>query len=160
MTIQNCFIASLLFCALTTVTVSQGTANRAPILTGFIPMPEQKLQEGYVRVFDNATTFGWRGNPRDSFINHGQLNFTGRVADTPFFFLGFDVVPWHIISGTDTAKPEGTMTPLFDGETLNGWTVRGNVQVEVENGAIKLTGGRLPIFVDQRETYSRTDCDC
>ena len=141
MTIRNCFSASFLFCFLTTVAVAQGTGNRTPILTGFIPMPEQKLQEGYVRVFDNTSTFGWRGNPRDSFINNGQLHFTGRVADTPFYFLGFSVVPWNITSGTDTAKPEGTAIPLFDGETLNGWTIRGNAQAVVENGTIKLTGG-------------------
>ena len=141
MTIRNCFIASLLFCFLTAVVVAQGTGNRTVILTGFIPIPEQKLQEGYVRIFDNTSMFGWRGNPRDSFINNGQLHFTGRVADTPFYFLGFSAVPWNIMSGTDTARPEGVMTPLFDGETLSGWTIRGDVQVVVENGAIKLTGG-------------------
>ena len=138
MIIRNCFATSVLFCVFAAVAVSQGTGSRTQVLTGFIPMPEQKLQEGYVRVFDNTTTFGWKGI---AMINDGKLNFTGKVADTPLFFLGFDVVPWNNMSGTDTAKPVGKMIPLFDGETLKGWTIRGTAQAVIDNGTIKLTGG-------------------
>ena len=138
MTIRHCFTASLLFCLLIDVVAAQGTGNRTPILTGFIPMPEQKLQEGYVRVFDNTTMFGWRGTVM---LNSGKLHFTGGVAESPFYFLGYGVVPRQIMEGTDTARPNGTMKPLFDGETLKGWTIRGNAQAVVENGTIKLTGG-------------------
>ena len=138
MIIRNCFVASLFCCLFTAIAAAQGTGNRTPILTGFLPMPEQKLQEGYVRIFDNTTTFGWKGI---AMINAEKLNFTGRVVDTPLYFLGFSAVPWNNMSGSDTAKPEGTMAPLFDGTTLNGWTIRGNAQALVENGTIKLTGG-------------------
>jgi len=138
MTIRNCFAASLLFCFLTITAAAQGTGNRTQVLTGFIPLPEQKLQEGYVRVFDNTSMFGWKGTVM---INDGKLHFTGRVAETPFYFLGFRAAPWNIVSATDTARPEGTMTPLFDGKTLNGWTIRGNAQAVVEEGTIKLTNG-------------------
>ena len=138
MVIRNCFLTSLSFCLLAAVAVAQGTGNRTPILAGFIPMPEQKLQEGYVRVFDNTTMFGWKGN---TMINDGKLHFTGRVVDTPFFFLGYSVVPRQIMSGSDTARPAGTPTPLFDGKTLNGWTIRGDVRATIENETIKLTGG-------------------
>ena len=138
MTIRNCFIASLLFCLLTAVAVAQGTGSRTPIFTGFIPMSEQHLQEGYVRVFDNVTTYGWKGN---AMINDRKLHFTGRVADTPFYYLGYSVIPRQMMAGTDTARPAGRMTPLFDGETLNGWTIRGNAEAVVENGTIKLTKG-------------------
>jgi len=146
MTIRNFFTASLLLGILTAlatapVATAQGTGTPTPLLTGFIPMPEHKLQEGYVRVFDNTSMFGWGGQPRDSFINRERLNFTGRVADTPFFFLGYPVVPWHVMHGTATARPQGTMTPLFDGETLDGWSIRGNVQAVVEDGVLILTGG-------------------
>ena len=138
MTIRNCFIASLLFYLLAAIAVAQGTGNRTPILTGFIPMPEQKLQEGYVRVFDNTTMFGWQGTV---LLNDGKLHFTGAVAETPFYFLGYSVAPRQIMTGTDTARPVGTMMSLFDGKTLKGWTIRGNAQAVVENGTIKLTGG-------------------
>ena len=138
MTIRNCFTASLLFCLLTAVAAAQGTGSRTPVLTGFVPLPEQKLQEGYVRVFDNTSMFGWQGTVM---LNDGKLHFTGRVAETPFYFLGFSAAPWNIVSATDTAKPEIIMTPLFDGKTLNGWTIRGNAQAVVENGTIKLTNG-------------------
>jgi len=137
MTIRNCLAASLLFCLLTAIAAAQGTGNRPPILTGFIPLPEQKLQEGYVRVYDNASTFGWKGTVM---LNDRKLHFTGRVAETPFYFLGFSAVPWQIVSATDTTRPEG-MTPVFDGATLNGWTLRGDAQAVVENGTIKLTNG-------------------
>ena len=138
MTIRYCLTVSLLFCLFTAVVVAQDTSKRTPILTGFIPMPEQKLQEGYVRVFDNTTQFGWSGTVM---VNSGKLHFTGRVAETPFYFLGYSVAPRHIMERTDTAKPVGTMTPLFDGKTLQGWTIRGDAQAVVENGTIKLTGG-------------------
>ena len=137
MTIRNSLTVSLLFCLLTAVATAQGTGSRTQILIGFIPLPEQKLQEGYVRVYDNASTFGWKGTVM---LNDRKLHFTGRVAETPFYFLGFRAVPWNIVSATDTAKPEG-MTPIFDGKTLNGWTLRGDAKAVVENGAIKLTSG-------------------
>jgi len=153
MTIRNCFTASLLFCLLTAVVAAQGTpGGRTPILTGFVPVPEQKLQEGYVRVFDNISTFGWGENA--TIGTDGKLHFTGKIADTPFFYLGFDDIPSSVVSTTssvvsaeDMVKPSGTMIPIFDGETLNGWTIRYRdpedirVAVVVENGTIKLTGG-------------------
>jgi len=151
MTIRNCFAASLLFCVLTAIAVAQGTGERTPILTGFVPMPEQKLQEGFVRVFDNTSTFGWKGA---NIGTDGKLHFTGRIAETPFFFLGFDDIPLSVtlsavlftVSAEDMVKPAGTLTPIFDGETLNGWVIRSRdedvrVAAVVENGTIKLTGG-------------------
>ena len=143
MLFRNVFTTSLLFISLTAVVVAQGTpGGRSVDFTGFIPMSELHLQEGFLRPFDNVGTFGWSRNRADLRLNTGLLHFTGQVADTPFFFLqpAGVPVPRHIFAGTDTMRPEG-MTPIFDGETLNGWRTRGNVQAEVVDGVIRLTGG-------------------
>jgi hypothetical protein len=138
MPLRHCFAASLFFCLFAALLIAQGTpGGRTQVFTGFLPLSERQLQEGFIRPFDNVTTFGWQGNAR---INDRRLNFTGAVAHTPFFFLGFDAVPWNIFSGTDTVRPEG-MTPIFDGKTLTGWTIRGNVEATAGDGIMFLKGG-------------------
>ncbi|MCL2005084.1 MAG: DUF1080 domain-containing protein [Planctomycetaceae bacterium] len=129
-----------------------------PVFTGFVPMSELHLQEGFLRPFDNVGVFGWRGLV---LLNDSKLHFTGPVIETPLYFLGFGVVPRQIYGGTDTVRPEG-MTPLFDGETLNGWTVRGTADASVVDGVIRLTNGNGSLesdgkygdFVLQLEYYT------
>ena len=136
MFLRNCFAASLLLLFLTAVSAAQET----PVFSGFTPLSEQHLQEGFLRPFDNVGTFGWRGEGADLRLNDRKLHFTGAVVNTPFYFWGFAAVPWNIFSPSDTARPEG-MTPMFDGKTLEGWTLRGTAEAEVVDGAIRLTKG-------------------
>ena len=124
--------AGLLFCFLSVNASAQPSA-----FTGFVPMSELHLQEGFVRPYDNVSVFGWGGIVR---LHHGKLHFTGPVVQTPLYFLGFPVVPQHIYAGIDTLRPSG-MKPIFDGKTLEGWTSRGTIQASVVDGAIRLTGG-------------------
>jgi hypothetical protein len=126
-----------LFFVLSAVAAAQGTpGGKTPIFTGYTPLAEQLLQEGYVRPFNNVDTFGWRG----AMINAGKLNFTGSVADTPLFFLGYRAVAWNAYGNTDTVRPEG-MKPIFDGKTLTGWTIRDKAEAAVVDGTIRLTNG-------------------
>jgi hypothetical protein len=144
MTLRNCCAASALLCFLSAVAVAQGTGTpggKTPIFTGFTPLSEQQLQEGYIRPFNRVDTFGWK----DATINARRLYFAGTVADTPFFFLGYDAVPRNYFADTDANKPMGTLKPIFDGKTLAGWILhdRENDKAEaaVVDGVIRLTNG-------------------
>ena len=133
------FTTSVLFLFLATIVAAQGTAvDRQPLLVGFVPLSEQQLQQGYIRPFDNTGTFGWTGNQATIGIRNGELHFNGALADSPFYFLGFDAVPQRVFSGTDAVRPEG-LTTIFDGETLAGWSIVGSIDVTVEDGAIFIT---------------------
>jgi hypothetical protein len=134
---RNCFPAALLICLFTAVADAQGTGGRTPIFTGYTPVPEAKLQEGYVRAWDGTTTYGWKGNAK---INDRKMNFTGRVAETPLYFLGYEMVPYNIISPNDMFKPT-KMKSIFDGKTLTGWKTHGPTKAVVENETIRLTNG-------------------
>jgi len=136
MTFRTCFAVSLSFFLLAAVAVAQKTS----VFTGYTPLSEQHLQEGFLRPFDNVGTFGWKGQGADLRLNDGKLHYTGSVVNTPFYFWGFDAVPWNIFSHSDTARPEG-LTPIFDGKTLTGWTLRGAAEATVVDGAIRLTNG-------------------
>ena len=138
MTIRHSFITGTLFCLFSSIVVAQGTpGGKTPIFTGFTPLSEQYLQEGYIRPFNNVDMFGWR----HAMLNDGKLHFTGTVAHTPFFFLGHETVPRNIFTHTDADKPKGAMTIIFDGETLAGWTLRGAAEAAVVDGVIRLTNG-------------------
>ena len=138
MPFRLCFFIGTLFYIFSTVAVAQGTpGGKTPVFTGFTPLSEQQLQEGYVRPFNNVDTLGWK----NAMLNDGKLNFTGTVAATPFFFLGFNVVPRNIFVSTDADKPMGAMKPIFDGQTLDGWSIRDKAEATVADGAIRLTNG-------------------
>lgn len=138
MLFRRCFSVGTLFCVLSAIAVAQGTpGGKTPVFTGFAPLSEKQLHEGYVRPFNNVDTFGWK----NAMLNDGKLNYTGAVANTPFFFLGHAVVPRNIFIRTDADKPLGTMTPIFDGKTLAGWTIRDKAEAAVVDGAIRLTNG-------------------
>ena len=150
MFLRNFLTASALFFFLTVVASAQGTpGGRTPVFTGFVPLSELHLQEGFLRPFDNVGTFGWRSEGADLRLNDGKLHYTGSVVNTPFYFLGFGAVPWNIFSRTDTTRPEG-LTPIFDGKTLTGWTIRGSAEATVTDGAIRLTKGSGSLESDGR----------
>ena len=138
MTFRNCFAANILFCILASLAVAQGTpGGKTPVFTGFIPLSEQQLQEGYLRPFNKVDMFGWK----NAMLNDGKLHFTGAVADTPFFFLGYGAVPRNIFTDMDADRPKGIKTQLFDGKTLAGWTLRDKAEAVVVDGVIRLTNG-------------------
>lgn len=138
MTLRNCVAANILFYVLTAIAAAQGTpGGKTPIFTGFTPLSEQQLQEGYIRPFNKVDTFGWK----NAMLNDGKLHFTGAVANTPFAFLGYDAVPRNIFTDTDADRPKGVRTLIFDGKTLTGWTLRDKSEAVVVDGAIHLTNG-------------------
>ena len=138
MTLRNSFAVPLLFCTFASYAAAQGTpGGKTPIFTGFTPLSEQQLQEGYLRPYNNVDMFGWK----NAMLNDGKLHFTGAVADTPFFFWGYGAVPRNIFIGTDADRPRGVRTQIFDGKTLTGWTLRGKTEAVVVDGAIRLTNG-------------------
>jgi hypothetical protein len=143
MTLRNCFSATVLFCVFASfvaaqVAAAQGTpGGKTPVFTGFTPLSEQQLQEGYLRPFNKVDMFGWK----NAMLNDGKLHFTGTVADTPFFFWGYGVVPRNIFADTDADRPKGVKAQMFDGKTLAGWTVRDKAEAAVVDGVIRLTNG-------------------
>jgi len=138
MTLRNCCAANFLFGILVSVAFAQGTpGGKTPVFTGFTPLSEQQLQEGYLRPFNKIDTFGWK----NAMLNDGKLHFTGAVADTPFFFWGHHAVPRNIYVGTDADRPQGVKTEIFDGKTLAGWTLHGKSEAVVVDGVIRLTNG-------------------
>jgi len=149
------FAAVVLFCAFIALAAAQGTpGGKTPILTGFAALPEKLLQEGAVRLFDGISTYGWKGDVK---IQNGALHFSGTIEETPYWFLGNE----KGISGTFTSThssvapdkfrleagelfmkmDQDATKPLFNGKTLDGWTIRGNAEAEVKEGAIRLTKG-------------------
>ena len=138
MFIRKFFTAGIVFCIFSAIVAAQGTpGGKTPILTGFTPLSEKELQEGYLRPFNNVDTFGWK----NGLIIRGNLRFTGKLEDSPFFYWGYNAVPQGDVSGMDAIKPKGTLTSLFDGKTLAGWTLCDKAEAEVVDGSIRLTKG-------------------
>ena len=154
MVFRNCITATLLFCLFASSVAAQGTpGGKTKILTGFTPLSDKELQEGYVQLFDGISTFGWKG---DAKIEDKKLYFTGTFEESPYWFFGGD--NRHLTSNTlegalgilssfsngvnkSTMCTRETMVSLFDGKTLTGWTLRGKAEAEVKDGAIRLTNG-------------------
>lgn len=153
---------------------------KPPVLTGFAPLTETELQNGWIRLFDGVSLYGWRSIEGKYTIQHGLLisdpnqngviRFTSRFGNSiltgerrPADSQG-NWVPFTLSMKTSrsdrTGIPDITldsgqfrnikiqpqeMKPIFDGKTLNGWTVRAKADTKVdakaENGAIRLTGG-------------------
>jgi hypothetical protein len=158
----------LLFCLLTAIAfaplaISQGTpGGKTEIITGFTPLNVTELQLGTVRLFDGFSTYGWKENA-DLKVENGRLYFPRDVVyvndDTPVWF--FDRTVWRTNIDTDPPAAPGqvlprvecataftispnsvfVMKPLFDGKTLDGWTIRGSAEAEVKDGVIRLTKG-------------------
>jgi len=149
MTFRNCLPASLLFCFLTALAIAQGTpGGKTTIITEFTPLSQEELQKGIIRLFDGFSTFGWKG---DAKVENRQFYFTGKFENTPYVFFdqtgqlkehyGDDVrISGPVFTDVQPGKTK-PLTPLFDGKTLNGWTLRGKAEAEVVDGVIKLTKG-------------------
>jgi len=157
MHLRNSIVASLLFCLLTAIAAAQGTpGGKTPIITEFTPLYQEQLQKGTIRLFDGFSTYGWKGDVK---VENGKLHASReKIEDTPYWFW---VGLMGVITEIETQSPDTAtapnriatrmytlrlnqaelMTPLFDGETLNGWSVRGKAEAVVENGVIKLTNG-------------------
>ncbi|MDR2705698.1 MAG: DUF1080 domain-containing protein [Planctomycetaceae bacterium] len=149
---------------------------KPPVLVGFDPLTETELRDGWIRLFDGVSLYGWRlvegeysvkdgllvSDPnRNSVIRFtsrfGNSVLTGerRLADasgnwTPFT-LSLKTSPSGNAGTPDITldsgqfrnikiQPQG-MKPIFDGKTLNGWTVNPKANAKVENGVLCLTGG-------------------
>ena len=144
------FAALVLFCAFTPLAAAQGTpGGKTPVLTGFATLSEEELQDGTILFFDGISTFGWKGNTK---LENGKLLLPTKPEDSPLWFFdehrrlstASDV--WLETAKLPPAKifvqrmsPE--MKPLFDGKTLDGWTIRGNAEAEVKEGVLRLTNG-------------------
>jgi hypothetical protein len=154
------------------------SGTKPPVLVGFEPLTETELQDGWIRLFDGVSLYGWRSVEGNYSVKNGLLvsdpnpnsviRFTSRFgnsiltgerrpANTNGNWTPFTLRLTTNQSGTaeieipDVAldsgqfrnikiQPQG-MKSIFDGNTLNGWTIKAKANAKVENGAIRLTGG-------------------
>ncbi|MDR2440537.1 MAG: DUF1080 domain-containing protein [Planctomycetaceae bacterium] len=150
------------------------------VLVGFDPLTEAELQEGWIRLFDGVSLYGWRFIEGKYTVQHGLLvsdpNQNGVICFTSRFGNSIltgerrpvdsqgNWTPFTLSLKTSQSDRAGIpditldsgqfrnikiqfqgMQPIFDGKTLNGWTVKdkvnAKVNAKVENGTIRLTGG-------------------
>ena len=152
MFIRSC----LLFCILVAFALAQGTpGGKTEIITEFTPLSEDELKEGMIRLFDGFSTFGWKGDEAAK-VENGLLFYVGKkFEDTPtcFFDVSSKNREWFEAKSDDGLYPRGVvsvvvqpgkmegMSSLFDGKTLDGWTIRGDAEADVKDGVIRLTKG-------------------
>ena len=158
----------------------QELGSRPPVLKGFPPLTEAELQEGWIRLFDGFSLYGWQVMAGKYFARNGLLindqNNAGIIKYTSRF--GNSVVkgerrladgrgewaPFELSLSSSklnqAAAPDITldsgqfrnvkllpkaMKPIFDGKTLDGWTLRqkdgATVEAKIVRGSIQLTGG-------------------
>ncbi|MDR2757544.1 MAG: DUF1080 domain-containing protein [Planctomycetaceae bacterium] len=149
---------------------------KPPVLVGFAPLTETELQEGWIRLFDGVSLYGWRSMEGKYTVQRGILmsdpnqngviRFTSRFGNSiltgerrPADSQG-NWSPFTLSMKTSQSERAGIpditldsgqfrnikiqfqeMQSIFDGKTLNGWTVNAQANAKVENGAIRLTGG-------------------
>ncbi|MDR1485217.1 MAG: DUF1080 domain-containing protein [Planctomycetaceae bacterium] len=190
-TLQRFLVTSILL--FTVVVLPFSTFGAEPnsgvkpaVLVGFDPLSETELQDGWIRLFDGVSLYGWRSIEGKYSVKNGLLvsdpnqngviRFTSRFGNsiltgerrpanangnwTPFTLSlktsqsGKAGIPDITLDSGQfrniKIQPQG-MKPIFDGKTLNGWTVKPKANANVENGTIRLTGGSGSI--ESKEQY-------
>jgi hypothetical protein len=164
--------------------------TKPPILIGFDPLTETELQDGWLRLFDGISLYGWQTVEGEYSVKNGLLvsapnknsaiRFTSRFGNsiatgerrlpntnntnenwTPFT-LHLKTNQSGKTEISDITLGAGQfrnikiqpqeMKPIFDGKSLNGWTIKAKTNANVENGAIRLTGGAGSI--ESKDQYS------
>ena len=160
MLFRNCFATSLLFCILVAIAAApfataQGTpGGKTTIITEFTPLSQEELKKGTIRLFDGFSTYGWKDDVNVKVENGRLLTHYSLDAlkNTPIWGAEGLAGELCTIPGGSSADLRTmvlqqvtmlphNMTPLFDGKTLDGWSIRGKAEAVVVDGVIKLTNG-------------------
>ncbi|MDR3234024.1 MAG: DUF1080 domain-containing protein [Planctomycetaceae bacterium] len=122
------------------------SAQKPPVLTGFVPLSESELQSGIIRLFDGISAYGWK----NAEVKNGKLTYTAAIRpdsleDSPVrFFLPRNTIINSLLNDItlDNSKYRpSNAAAIFDGKTLGNWKIIGDVKAAVEDGTILLTGG-------------------
>ena len=138
---------SLVFAAEDAVFPSQELGTRPPVLTGTAPLSEAELKEGWIRLFDGLSLFGWTALEGTYSVRNGLLvndppkanavlRFNGRFANST-------------ING-ERRRAEGDWTPFTHRLETSNLRQAGTADITLESGQfrnIKLLPGEMkPLF--------------